>query len=43
MSFNRSALAAAVFCVVTSGPALAQTTAPAPTTASKTDDFSKWT
>lgn len=43
MSFNRSALAAAVFCIVISGPAPAQTTAPAATTSSKTDDVSKWT
>jgi hypothetical protein len=42
MSFNRSVLAAAVFCIVTSGPAPAQTTAPAPTSF-KTDDVSKWT
>jgi hypothetical protein len=44
MSFNRSALAAAaLFCLATLGPALAQTTAPAPTTSSKIDDASKWT
>jgi hypothetical protein len=44
MSFNRSALAAAaLFCLATLGPALAQATAPAPTTSSKIDDVSKWT
>jgi hypothetical protein len=43
MSFNRCALAAAVFCIVISGPASAQSTAPAPTTSSKIDDVSKWT
>jgi hypothetical protein len=45
MCFIRSALAAiAVFgIIVVSGLASAQTTAPAPTTSSKSDDVSKWT
>jgi hypothetical protein len=43
MSFHRSALAAALFCIATSGPAPAQTTAPAPSISSKADDVSKWT
>jgi hypothetical protein len=43
MSFNRSAVAAvAILCIMTSGPAPAQTTAPAPTS-SAIDDVSKWT
>ena len=45
MCFIRSALAAVAILgiIVTSGVASAQTTAPAPTTSSKTDDVSKWT
>jgi hypothetical protein len=44
MSFLRSALAAAaIFGVVTSGVALAQTTTPSPTISSKVDDVSQWT
>ena len=45
MCIIRSALAAVAILgiIVTSGVAPAQTTAPAPTTSSKTDDVSKWT
>jgi hypothetical protein len=44
MSKIRSALlAAAVLGVITSGVALAQTTAPPSSTSSKIDDVSKWT
>ena len=44
MSFIRSALiAAAVFGVVASGVALAQTTTPSSSTSSKIDDVSEWT
>src|SRR6266446_2150768 len=44
MRITRSALvAAAVLGVLTSGVALAQTTAPPSSTSSKVDDVSKWT
>jgi hypothetical protein len=44
MSFNLSELTAlALFCLLVTGPALAQTTPPASTTSSKIDDVSKWT
>ena len=44
MSFVRSTLvAAAALGVVSPGAALAQTTAPTPSTSSKIDDVSRWT